>query len=316
MTPPSANRPLSAVGSAAGQPADEVFAAALAAAAAQVAEALDRLLPAPAGGEARLAAAMRQAALAGGKRLRAFLVIAGGTMLQVPADRSLRVAAAVEMLHAYALVHDDLPAMDDASTRRGRPALHLAFDEATAILAGDALLTEAFAVLADPATHPDPAVRVDLIARLTAASGLAGMAGGQMLDLRAAETVTDATDLRRLQDMKTGALLAWSAAVGAMLAAAPAAQLQALMDYGRWLGWAFQIADDLLDVEGDPLAVGKPLGRDRALGKATLAGQRGVAAAREEAWQAATRAGECLDLFGQKADLLRSAARFAVLRQS
>jgi len=298
------------------QPVDPAFTAALADVARGVEALLDHLLPVPAGGEARLVHAMRDAVLPGGKRLRAFLVVSGGAMLGVPVERSLRAAAAVEMLHAYALVHDDLPAMDDAQTRRGRPALHLAYDEATAILAGDALLTESFAILADPATHPDPAVRIALIARLTAASGTSGMAGGQVLDLGAADSDVGETDLRRLQDMKTGALLAWSAASGALLAEAPQPQVQALDEFGRWLGWAFQIADDLLDLEGDPAQVGKPLGRDDALGKATLAGLRGPDSARGESWRAVTEALGCLDLFGQKADLLRSAASFAALRRN
>ncbi len=215
---------------------------------------LDRLLPEPAGGQARLLAAMRYAALGGGKRLRPFLVAAGAELFDVPEARARRVGAAVELIHAYSLIHDDLPAMDDALTRRGRPSCHLQFDEATAILAGDALQSLAFEVLAEPATHPDPAVRGTLVLKLARAAGAAGMCGGQMIDLEAEGRALAMAQVVELQRLKTGALLEFACEAGAILGQAPAATRAVLAAYAADLGLAFQIQDDLLDVTGDASA--------------------------------------------------------------
>ncbi|MSO80962.1 MAG: polyprenyl synthetase family protein [Alphaproteobacteria bacterium] len=296
---------------------DNPLAAAMAAAASRVEDALAALLPDPAGAPApRLAEAMRYAVLGGGKRLRPFLILEGARICGVPAGRALRSAAAVELVHCYSLVHDDLPAMDDDDLRRGRPTVHKAFDEATAILAGDALLTFAFEVLADPATHPDGAVRAALVAGLARAAGGAGMCAGQALDLAAerAEILPESA-LERLARLKTGALIAFSAQAGAILAADEAARA-ALAAYGEDIGLAFQIADDLLDVIGDAATVGKGVGRDAARGKQTLVGHRGVARARAEAAGLAESAARRLDLFGDKAEHLRRVAHFTVSRRA
>src|ERR1700752_4346346 len=220
---------------------------------AQVVEAaLESLLPPSEGAEARLIDAMRYATLGGGKRLRAFLVMKSSTMFAVSETCAARVAAAVEMLHAYSLVHDDLPAMDDDGLRRGKPSTHKAFDEATAILAGDALQTRAFEVLAEPDTHSDPQARCELVAALGAAAGARGMAGGQMIDMLAEGRTLDGPAITRLQALKTGRLIQFSAEAGAILGRAPLPQRHMLAAYGRDLGTAFQIADDLLDAEGSP----------------------------------------------------------------
>lgn len=288
---------------------------------------LEALLdPAPAAAEiarpARLVAAMRHGALAGGKRLRPFLTVATARLFGVAEAGALRAGAAVELLHCYSLVHDDLPAMDDDDLRRGRPTVHKAFDEATAILAGDALLTLAFDVLADPATHPSGEIRARLVRCLARASGLGGMVGGQMLDL-AAEGRFEASrqrlgeaEIRQLQAMKTGALLAASVEIGARLGGADAAALAALGDYGRMLGATFQIADDILDVEADAAQMGKATAKDEDKGKATLIGVLGLAGAKRERDRLSAAAVAALAAFGPQADLLRAAARFAALRRS
>jgi farnesyl diphosphate synthase len=279
---------------------------------------LDRLIPAGDGPEARLYAAMRYASLDGGKRLRPFLVATGASLFGVPAERALRTGAAVEFVHCYSLVHDDLPAMDDDDLRRGRPTCHKEFDEATAILAGDALLTLAFEVLADPATHPDGSVRAELVSALATGAGARGMVGGQMFDLEAEQIgrTFDLDAVTRLQRMKTGQLIAFSCAAGAILAGAPDAARRALDDYALALGLAFQIADDLLDAVGDEAKVGKKVGKDAAAGKATFVSLLGIDGARVRARDLALQAVEHLDLFGMEADLLRDVAHFVIERDA
>jgi farnesyl diphosphate synthase len=277
--------------------------------------ALDLLLPVGPPGQARLDQAMRYAALGGGKRLRAILVIETAALFDVPESRADRVAASVEMLHAYSLVHDDLPAMDDDDLRRGKPTVHKAFDEATAILAGDALQARAFGVLAEPETHPDGAVRAALVAALAVAAGTEGMAGGQMLDLLAATTPPDEAGIRHLQALKTGRLIGFAAEAGGILAQAPAALQAALAAYGRDIGLAFQIADDLLDETGDEAAVGKRLRKDATLAKATLPALLGLSAAAEEARALATRAAAALAPFGARGEILCALAGFVVDRR-
>lgn len=277
---------------------------------------LDRLLPAVSGPENRVVEAMRYAALDGGKRLRPFLVCASADLFDVPRARALRAAAAIEMVHCYSLVHDDLPAMDDDDLRRGRPTVHKKFDEATAILAGDALLTEAFTVLADAATHPDGAVRAGLVAELAMASGAKGMVGGQMIDLMAAELNLDQAGLTRLQNMKTGCLIAGACRLGAILGGASARDLESLGAYGIAMGLAFQIADDVLDVESSAAVTGKATGKDAAAGKATFVSRLGLEGAKTYARELAETASRHLSPFGERAGVLRQAAFFAVERRS
>ena len=233
----------------------------------------------------RLRDAMIYATKSGGKRLRAALVLGAARLSDDAGDPSgaLRVAAALEMLHAYSLVHDDLPAMDDAATRRSKPSCHLAFDEATAILAGDALQTMAFDVLADGRTHSDPAVQIRLVAALAGASGLAGMAGGQMLDLQAETRQLDLTEVTEMQSMKTGALIRCAAICGGIVGGADARLLDALGTFSRDLGLAFQIADDLLDYDGDAATLGKPAGQDAERGKGSFVSLMGAEQARATA---------------------------------
>ncbi|HEY3912721.1 MAG TPA: farnesyl diphosphate synthase [Stellaceae bacterium] len=278
--------------------------------------ALDRLLVVPPDIEARVLEAMRYSALAPGKRLRPFLVLAGADLFGIARSCALQVAAAIEMVHAYSLVHDDLPAMDDSDLRRGRPTCHKEFDEATAVLAGDGLLTMAFGVLADPDTHADPAVRCELVAALAAAAGPAGMVGGQMIDLIAERRTLDIGAITRLQRMKTGALIAFSCEAGAILARAPSEPRAALHGYAHDLGLAFQIADDLLDVEGSAAETGKPVGTDAAAGKATFVSILGVERARSQAELLVRQAVAHLDLFEGRAELLREVARFVISRRT
>ncbi len=272
----------------------------------------------------RLLDAMRYATLGGGKRLRPFLLAEAARVFGADGANVLRAAASVELIHSYSLVHDDLPAMDNDDLRRGRATAHRAYDEATAILVGDSLLTLAFDVLADEKTDPDPAVRVDLVATLAIASGLGGMAGGQMLDLAAEGRFADdkaplslsMDDILRLQAMKTGALITASAEMGAIIGRADKAGRKALRDYGHLLGQAFQIADDLLDVESDAKTLGKATGKDSSMGKATLVGLMGVEAARERLAGLVAEAEAALNPFGDKADVLRQAARFVADRRN
>ena len=260
--------------------------------------------------------AMRYTALTGGKRLRPFLVLQSARLHGVSDDPALRTAAAVEMIHAYSLAHDDLPAMDDDDLRRGQPTVHRQFDEAIAILAGDALQTLAFEVLADPATHPSAEVRAELVSALARASGGAGMAGGQMLDLSVADTGWDQSTVRQLQSMKTAALFACACEAGAILGQAPPDQRAALRTFGSNFGLAFQITDDLLDATGDAAEAGKAVGKDQAQGKATLVALQGVDDARATAARYCHNAMESLDLYSDKADLLRDVARSVTDRRT
>jgi farnesyl diphosphate synthase len=269
----------------------------------------------------RLMAAMRHGALAGGKRLRPMLVVAAARTVGGDEVAAIRVGAAIELLHCYSLVHDDLPAMDNDDLRRGRPTVHKAFDEATAILAGDGLLTLAFGVLADRTTHPDDGVRADLVAGLARAAGAGGMVGGQMLDLTAEGRFADGTparlseaEIRRLQAMKTGALIAFSVEAGAIVGGADAKTRETLRRFGEMIGLAFQIADDLLDVSADATVVGKATGKDAAHGKATLVALHGAPAMRSELTRLVAAAEARLTAFGAKADLLRQSARFVAQR--
>jgi farnesyl diphosphate synthase len=277
---------------------------------------LERLLKPPPGLEARVYEAMRYSALAPGKRLRPLLVLASSRLFGVSRTCALQVAAAIEMVHAYSLIHDDLPAMDNSDLRRGRPTCHKAFDDATAVLAGDGLLTMAFEVLSDPDTHGDPAVRCELVAALAAAAGGTGMVGGQMIDLIAESRVLDIGAITRLQRMKTGALIAFSCEAGAILAKAAPELRTALRGYAHDLGLAFQIADDLLDVEGSSAETGKPVGADAAAGKATFVSILGAERARAQAELLVDQAVAHLDLFEQRAELLRQVARFVVNRRT
>jgi len=288
---------------------------------------LDRLLASvPVDGErarpARLLEAMRYASLGGGKRLRPFLVVESAALFTVPRQHALMAGAALECVHCYSLAHDDLPAMDNDDLRRGRPTAHKAFDEATAILAGDGLLTFAFDILARPETHPDVDVRLELVLALARAAGLGGMVGGQMLDL-AAEGRFDASppalgeqDVKTLQAMKTGALLRFGCLAGAILGKATASQRSALDRYGSALGEAFQIADDLLDLEGDPATVGKATGKDAAAHKATLVGVLGPQPARRRLDSLVGEAQSALAAFGSDGEVLKAAARFVATRSA
>lgn len=262
----------------------------------------------------RLAAAMRHGALGGGKRLRPFLAVECAALFDIPTEQVLDAATAIECLHCYSLVHDDLPAMDDDALRRGRPTVHVAFDEATAILAGDSLLTIAFEIMARPETHSNGDVRADLVLALARASGWEGMAGGQMLDLQAENQPSGQTDIGRIHKLKTAALLACSCELGAIIGRAGDEARTDLKTYGKALGLAFQLTDDLLDVTGDPTHVGKATGKDADAGKATLVERLGVDGARRRVEALETEAIEALTSFGGKADRLRDAARFVTRR--
>ena len=285
-------------------------------AAASVTEEMERLLPEGDGLEARIFEAMKYAIMAGGKRLRPFLVLTSANLFRVSRESALRAAAAVEMVHTYSLVHDDLPAMDDDDLRRGKPTCHIQFGEATAILTGDALLTLAFEVLSDPATHADPEVRCELVNALAAAAGSMGMVGGQMMDLEAESQKLDMGAITRLQRLKTGALIAYSCEAGAILGKAHEHARHALKAYAHDLGLAFQITDDLLDTTGDEKAMGKKVRKDAGAGKATFVSILGVERARAQAKMLAEQAAAHLDMFEDKADLLRDVARFVVERRN
>ena len=269
----------------------------------------------------RLVAAMRHAALDGGKRLRPFLVVETAALFDVDRTGALMAGAALELIHCYSLVHDDLPAMDNDDLRRGRPAVHKAFDDATAILAGDALLTLAFDVMARTEVHPDAAVRIALVLELARASGLGGMAGGQMLDLAAegrfeSKRALSENEIVTLQAMKTGALIRFACNAGAILGKADNAARASIARYGSAIGQAFQIADDLLDVEGDTKTLGKAAGKDAAAGKATLVATLGVDKARGRLNELVGEANAALAIFGAKSDTLRAAARFIAERRA
>ena len=284
--------------------------------AAAVETVLDAELPRPEGPEARLYEAMRYSVLGGGKRLRAFLVRSGARLAGADDGGALLVAAAIEMIHGYSLVHDDLPAMDDDDLRRGRPACHVAFDEATAILAGDALLTLAFELAAGPGVHPDPSVRCEIVRAMAVAAGGGGMVGGQMLDLAAENGGADHDLIVTLERMKTGAIIAFSCEAGAILAGRDAGFRRTLREFGYDVGLAFQIIDDVLDVVGDEAALGKTVGKDAAAGKATFVGALGVEDARREAETLVARGLARLDGFGEGAGPLRAFGGYVLARRS
>jgi farnesyl diphosphate synthase len=288
----------------------------MAAVAEEVEAVLDRALPAVSGPQARLHEAMRYAMLGGGKRIRPFLVGAGADLFGVPRARSLRTGAAVELIHGYSLVHDDLPAMDDALTRRGRPSCHRQYDEATAILVGDALQSLAFELLTEPATHPDPEVRCTLVRGLAAAAGPAGMCGGQMIDLLAEGQPLELPQILELQRLKTGALIGFACEAGAILGGAALPARQALLGYAADLGLAFQIQDDLLDVTGDAEVTGKDSGRDAAAGKATVVALLGVHESRRRLEALRRSASAHLDRLGEGTDVLRAVFEFVISRSS
>ncbi len=292
------------------------LAEALAAGAASVESLLDALLAAPDGPERRVFEAMRYAALGGGKRLRPFLALESCRLFAVDPARALRIAAALEMVHCYSLVHDDLPAMDDDDLRRGRPTAHRAFDEATAILAGDGLLTRAFEVLADPDTHPDGGVRAALVLALARAAGPDGMVGGQMIDMAAEGVPAAIGEITRLQRLKTGALFLFACESGAIAAGAPRASRAALHFFAQDFGLAFQIVDDILDVEGSAAALGKAGGKAAARGKATFVSLLGLEPARRQAEMLAGQAAAHLAPFGDAAGNLRDLAQWVVRRRS
>ncbi|WP_395712316.1 polyprenyl synthetase family protein [Reyranella sp.] len=295
------------------------FDAALEFAAQSVERTMERLLPKGEAGESRVFEAMRYSSLNGGKRLRAFFVLAGATLFRVSALSALRTASAIEFVHAYSLVHDDLPAMDDDDLRRGKPSCHKQFDEATAILAGDALQALAFEVLAHEDTHGDPSVRAYLVSELAKAAGAHGMVGGQMLDMLAESQEAGEMSIgaiTRLQRLKTGALISFSCTSGAILGKASEPMRGALAAYAHDLGLAFQIVDDLLDIEGDAAQLGKTPGKDAAAGKATFVSILGQERARAQANLLAHQAAQHLEPFGDAADLLKQAAEFVVARRA
>jgi farnesyl diphosphate synthase len=281
-----------------------------------VAKALDRLLPKSDFPESKLFEAMRYGALNGGKRLRPFLVMSSARIFNVSEECAMRAAAAIECIHCYSLIHDDLPAMDNSDLRRGQPTTHKKYDEATAILAGDALLTLAFEILADVRTHEDPQVRLRLVTALAKASGVHGMVGGQMLDLIAETTSLDIGAITRLQRLKTGELIAFSTEAGAILGKASQQHHNALRAYAHDLGLAFQIIDDLLDAEGTEEETGKSVGRDAKAGKATFVTILGADRARSQAKLLSEQAIQHLSVFQGRAQHLEDVARFVVDRKS
>ncbi len=278
----------------------------------------DTLLPDEIARPKRLIEAMRYSSLGGGKRLRPFLVVESSAVFGVARKAALLAGAALECIHCYSLIHDDLPAMDNSDLRRGRPTLHKAYDDATSILAGDALLTLAFDIISRDEIHREANVRLLLTRALARASGVGGMVGGQILDLAGEGRFGDRepVDVARLQQMKTGALLHYGCIAGAILGQSSQKEYQALDDYGRALGEAFQIADDLLDVEGDAAALGKKTGQDAALGKTTFVTQLGIEGAKQRVRDLLARADSALSIFGARGDVLRAAARFVAERKN
>jgi farnesyl diphosphate synthase len=281
----------------------------------RVTVALDALIPRVQGPEARLMSAMRYAALGGGKRLRPFLVLETGRMFGVDERCLLRVAAALECIHTYSLIHDDLPCMDDDDMRRGRPTVHIAYDEATAILAGDALLTLAFEILADPQTHVDPNVRIALVGRLAEAAGARGMVGGQMMDMVAQELGNDLAAVTRMQRLKTGALMSYAIEMGAMMGRASDEARSALNAYAHDLGLAFQITDDLLDTLGTQQEVGKAVQKDADRGKATFVSLLGLEGAQQRVQLLSEQAKQHLAIFGDRAHYLNDIIDTIVARR-
>ena len=289
---------------------DPLLGNALAAIARDIDAMFDALLPA----EGRLGEAMRYAAIGGGKRIRPLLLTATAAMHGADRSQALRAAAAIEAIHAYSLVHDDLPCMDDDAMRHGKPSTHAAFGEAVAVLAGDALQAFAFEVLADPATSGDPFVRAELVQVLAGASGAGGMVGGQMLDIEGEGRALDVPAITRMQQLKTGALLSAAVEMGAVMGKVPPEGRVHLKGYARAIGLAFQIADDLLDHSGDEAKAGKALRKDVAAGKQTFVALVGEGRAREQAQMLIDQAIAHLGSYGQEADLLRALARYIVER--
>ncbi|HEU4650864.1 MAG TPA: farnesyl diphosphate synthase [Croceibacterium sp.] len=278
--------------------------------------AFDALLPVPDDGRQRLVLAMRHAAIGGGKRVRPLLLVTTAEMYGASRNAALRAGCAIEAIHVYSLVHDDLPCMDNDAVRHGKPTVHRAFDEATAVLAGDALHALAFELLASPEVSADPFVRAELVGTLATASGAAGMAGGQMMDIAAEGAESDVHTITRLQQLKTGALLGAAVEMGAILGRVPEEGRGHLRAYARDIGLAFQIADDLLDHEGDEAKAGKALRKDAAQGKATFVSLMGAEAARQQAQALSAQAIGHLKGHGEEADILRALARFVVERES
>ncbi len=276
---------------------------------------LASLIDKKASGQHRLAAAMRHGALGGGKRLRPFLLISSAALFGVEKKHALHAAAALECVHCYSLIHDDLPAMDDDDLRRGRPAVHIAFDEATAILAGDGLLTLGFEMLGDRLTHQSPEIRCELVAAMARASGAHGMIGGQMDDLAAENKTLSMQEIIVLQKLKTGALMEYACEAGAILGRADNAARDALRGFASDLGLAFQITDDLLDHEGADAQIGKRTGKDKHRGKATFVSMLGASGARDEAQRLINRAIRHLAHFGEKPAPLRDLAEFVLQRK-
>ena len=282
--------------------------------AADIDQEFDALLKLPGDARDRLYAAMRHAAIGGGKRLRPLLVTATAALFHVDRAVAVRVGTAVEAIHVYSLVHDDLPCMDDDDMRRGKPTVHRAFDDATAVLAGDSLHALAFEILASPQTHPDPFVRGELVSTLALASGPEGMAGGQMMDIEAENATFDLQTVMRLQALKTGALIAASVEMGAILGHIPTEGRTHLRGYARDIGLAFQIADDILDVEGDPELAGKALQKDADAGKGTFVSLMGLERAKQQAEMLVAQANEHLSCYGSEANLLRAIANYITER--
>ncbi|NBX66089.1 MAG: polyprenyl synthetase family protein [Proteobacteria bacterium] len=277
---------------------------------------IETMLPLNDTPENKLVEAMRYATLEGGKRIRPFLVIESAKLFGVDVMRAKRVAAALEFIHCYSLAHDDLPAMDDADLRRGIPSLHKKYDEATAILAGDALLTLAFEVIAEPETAVDPYVRCELTTLLAKAAGMHGMVGGQMLDLIGEKESFDVGQISRLHRMKTGMLMAFACEAGAVLGRADETRKKALRNYAFDLGLAFQVTDDILDVEGDPKETGKSKGKDEAAGKSTFVTTLGAEQAKMRAEMLVAQAVRHLHVFDNRADILRAFARYVLERRA
>ena len=282
--------------------------------AADIDQEFDALLKLPGDARDRLYAAMRHAAIGGGKRLRPLLVTATAALFHVDRAVAVRVGTAVEAIHVYSLVHDDLPCMDDDDMRRGKPTVHRAFDDATAVLAGDSLHALAFEILASPQTHPDPFVRGELVSTLALASGPEGMAGGQMMDIEAENATFDLQTVMRLQALKTGALIAASVEMGGILGHIPPEGRTHLRGYARDIGLAFQIADDILDVEGDPELAGKALQKDADAGKGTFVSLMGLERAKQQAEMLVAQANEHLSCYGTEANLLRAIANYITER--
>jgi farnesyl diphosphate synthase len=294
----------------------DIFLRALRQTARLIDDSFDELLPESKGPEASLFEAMEYALKAGGKRLRPFMVIQTADLFSVPRDYSVRVATALEMLHTYSLVHDDLPSMDDDDTRRGKPTIHIKYDEAMAVLVGDALQSLAFEIIADAKTHPSADIRIELIQKMAHAAGGQGMAGGQTMDIYADRDAIDMANITRLQQLKTGALIAYACESGAVLGHASPAERNSIRAYAHDLGLSFQIMDDILDAEGDPEEMGKATGKDEKAGKATFVSLLGLEEAKIHARMLAEQAVSHLHSFGTKADLLCRAATFTIERRT